>query len=216
MKKPSNPAPVKQLRLPRAEREQQILEVAIGLFISRGYQGTSIEDLAQAAGVTRPIIYNLFGSKDNIYLACLRRARENLNACIAEAVSAKVTVEDRLRAGIDGYFRFVEQDRAAWRLLFDEGAAIAGSAAAAARKLRFDTVRRITDLLAATMPHVPRSLLEMQGHAVSGAGEQLAKWWVGRKDVDRATVVDVMMSLMWNGFSAQGMPPAAVPSRRRR
>jgi len=216
MRKPSNPPPAKKVRLPRAEREEQILEVAIGLFISRGYQGTSIEDLAHAAGVTRPIIYNLFGSKDNIYLACLRRARANLNACITEAVAAKDTVEDRLRAGIDGYFRFVEQDRAAWRLLFDEGAAIAGSAAAAAKKLRFDTVQKITDLLAFSMPHMPRKQLEMQGHAVSGAGEQLAKWWVGQKGVDRATVVDVMMSLVWNGFSAQSVPPAALPLRRRR
>lgn len=215
MKKTSSPPPPKKIRLPRAEREQQILGVAIGLFISRGCQGTSIEDIAQAAGVTRPIIYNLFGSKDNIYLACLRRARESLNAFITEAAATQQTVEGRLRAGIDGDFRFVEQDRPAWRLLFDGGAAIAGSAAGEAKKLRFDTVRRITDLLAFSMPHVPRQLLEMQGHALSGAGEPLAKWWVGHEGVDRATLVDVLMALAWKGFSAQAEPPA-VPARRRR
>src|SRR6476620_6238480 len=69
----------KKIRLPRAERELQILEVALEMFISKGYQGTSMEDIAEAAGISRPIVYNLFGTKDAIYLACLRDARQHLD-----------------------------------------------------------------------------------------------------------------------------------------
>jgi len=110
----------KKIRLPRAERELQILKIALERFISKGYQGTSMEDIAEAAGISRPIVYNLFGSKDAIYLACLRDARQQLDQRLVEAGSAPPHVHGhaRLRAGIDGYFRFVEQDRAAWRLLF--------------------------------------------------------------------------------------------------
>uniref|UniRef100_UPI00037A42DC TetR/AcrR family transcriptional regulator n=1 Tax=Solimonas variicoloris TaxID=254408 RepID=UPI00037A42DC len=55
-------------RVPRAFREEQLLDVAQALFAKQGYQGTSIEDIAAAAGVTRPMVYNYFESKDGIYL----------------------------------------------------------------------------------------------------------------------------------------------------
>jgi AcrR family transcriptional regulator len=150
----------KKIRLPRAERELQILRLALELFISKGYQGTSMEDIAEAAGVSRPIVYNLFGTKDAIYLACLRDARQHLDQRLAEAASAPSLVNGhaRLRAGIDGYFRFVEQNRAAWRLLFGGGAAVAGTVVGEAMLLRFDTVAKITALLT---PSCPRSQLPL-------------------------------------------------------
>ena len=118
MPTPKAVPPLPRKRMPRAEREQQMIEVALNLFVSAGYQGTSIEHIAAAAGVSRPILYNLFGSKDKIYLACLKRARECLNNRLIEAVGSASSFQDRLRAGMDGYFQFVEQNRAAWRLLF--------------------------------------------------------------------------------------------------
>jgi AcrR family transcriptional regulator len=191
----------KKIRLPRAERELQILEVALELFISKGYQGTSMEVIAEAAGVSRPIVYNLFGTKDAIYLACLRDARQHLDQRIVEAGSASyVNGHALLRAGIDGYFRFVEQDRAAWRLLFGGGAAVAGTVVGEAKRMRFDTVAKITALLTPLMPQVARSVVEMQAHALSGAAEQLAKWWIENEQVERTVVVDLLTDLMWRGF----------------
>jgi AcrR family transcriptional regulator len=194
-------------RLPRAQREQQMISVAMNLFVSSGYQGTSIEDIATAAGVTRPILYNLFGSKDKIYLACLKRARECLNNCLIESFGPGSCFRDRLRAGIDGYFQFVERDRAAWRLLFGGGAAVAGTAAEEAKNLRFDTVQKIADLLRPFMPDIERAALEINAHALSGAAEQVAKWWLENDNVSRETVVDLVMSLLWEGF-AQFVRPA--------
>ena len=191
----------KKIRLPRAERELQILEVALELFISKGYQGTSMEHIAEAAGVSRPIVYNLFGTKDAIYLACLRDARQHLDQRLVEAGSASyIKGHALLRAGIDGYFRFVEQDRAAWRLLFGGGAAVAGTVVGEARRMRFDTVAKITALLTPLMPQVAPPVVEMQAHALSGAAEQLAKWWIENEQVERPVVVDLLTDLMWRGF----------------
>jgi AcrR family transcriptional regulator len=162
-----------------------------------------MEDIAAAAGVTRPIVYNLFGVKDNIYLACLKLARENLEHHLAEAARTESTAHARLRAGIDGYFQFVEQDRAAWRLLFGGGAAIAGTVAGKAKSLRFETVKMIASLLEPNMPKVPRPILEMQSHALSGAAEQLAKWWIDNDQIPRGRVVEVLMDLLWRGFQSQ-------------
>jgi AcrR family transcriptional regulator len=194
--------PPKKIRLPRAERELQILKVALEMFISKGYQGASMEDIAEAAGVSRPIVYNLFGTKDAIYLACLRDARQQLDQRLVEAGSgpSHVSGHARLRAGIDGYFRFVEQDRAAWRLLFGGGAAVAGTVVGEARRLRFDTVAKITALLTPLMPQVAPPIVEMQAHALSGAAEQLAKWWIENEQVARPVVVDLLTGLMWRGF----------------
>jgi len=62
-----------QTRMKPEDRERQLLEVAQRMFVERGYQGTAMEDIAKAAGVTRPVVYKLFGNKDGIYLACLKK-----------------------------------------------------------------------------------------------------------------------------------------------
>lgn len=191
--------PGKQARMPRAERERQLLDVALRMFIRHGYQGTSIEDLARAAGVTRPIIYAHFGSKDGIYLACLRRARAELDARLGAGAGAG-DLASRLKGGIDGYFSFVESDRAAWSILFGGGVAVAGPAAAEAARLRFATVDRITNLLAEVAPKVDRQTLEAYAHAVSGSGEQLAKWWLARRDLSREQVVAYHLAIAWRGL----------------
>jgi AcrR family transcriptional regulator len=202
-----------KIRLPRAQRESQILTVALGLFISKGYQGTSMEDIAAAAGVTRPVIYKLFGVKDAIYLACLKQARQNLEQRLSHTSRSESTPHARLCAGIYGYFQFVEQDRAAWHLLFGGGAAVAGTVAGQATRLRFETARMIADLLEPNFPDVERSILEMHAHALSGAAEQLAKWWIENNHVERAHVVQILTSLMCRGFQ-QGNDVDACGMRR--
>lgn len=196
----------KARRMPRAKREQQLLNVALQLFIEHGYQGTSMEDIASAAGVTRPIVYNHFGSKDGIYLACLRRARESLDQHIVDAAQDPTTLEGRLKAGVDGYFTFVEENRASWHLLFGGGAAIAGSAAEEATRLRFQTVEKITQLLVAVAQGVDAETCEGFAHAVSGAGEQIAKWWMQRPHVSKEHVIGLMLSFTWGGLKALQQP----------
>ncbi|MFX5839615.1 hypothetical protein ABTE60_20110, partial [Acinetobacter baumannii] len=83
-----------------------------------------------------------------IYLACLRRASSELDRCIRDSSSQETTAEGQLRGGIDGYFQFVERDRMFWGILFGGGAAVAGSAAAEAARLRDESMERISELLA--------------------------------------------------------------------
>lgn len=186
-------------RLPRRAREGQLLDVALLLFIEQGYQGTSIEDIATAAGVTRPIVYKHFGSKDGVYLACLRRARAELDRRIGGA-SAHKSLKARVHAAITGYFGFVESNRDAWRLLFGGGVAVAGPAAEEARQLRFATVRRIVELFAGAMVPIDPHTREALAHATSGAGEQLAKWWMQNPGISQARMVEHLMGFVWPGL----------------
>lgn len=196
----------KTRRMPRAKREQQLLNVALQLFIEHGYQGTSMEDIAAAAGVTRPIVYNHFGSKDGIYLACLRRARASLDQHIVDAAQGPDSLDGRLRAGIEGYFTFVEENRDSWHILFGGGAAIAGSASEEASRLRFQTVEKITLLLTHVVSGFDAATCEGFAHAVSGAGEQMAKWWMQCPHISKQHVVDLMLNFTWNGLKALQKP----------
>ena len=188
-------------RLPRAQRESQLIACAQKLFASKGYQGTAIEDIARAAGVTRPMVYNYFGDKDGIYLACVKNARSQFELCMLEAVSRANSARERLQAGFDAYFSFVEQQGAAWDVLFGGGAAIAGPAEQHARDLRFATVDKIALLLEQNLPNgYPAHKLQAFGHTVSGAAEQLAKWWRHNPQISRHEVVTTLMAICWTGL----------------
>ena len=188
-------------RLKRHEREQQLLDAALTLFGERGYQGTSIEDIARAAGVTRPIIYSHFGSKDGAYLACLRRARNDLEVRMIEAADPDGSLADQLTGCVNAYFAFVDRGSPAWQLLYGGGAAVAGPAAAEAARLRFATVERIAKLIRDAAPEIDRRSAAAFAHAVSGAGEQLAKWWQQNPRLRREEVSGYLIAFAWHGFS---------------
>ena len=190
-----------QTRMKPEDRERQLLEVAQRMFVESGYQGTAMEDIAKAAGVTRPVVYKLFGNKDGVYLACLKKAREVLNGYIIEHAIKGESLQGRLHGGIEGYFSFVEFERDAFRFLYDSGAAVAGPAARAASQLRFDTVNRIALLLSDLKGVVSEEEVLATAHALSGAGEQLAKWWLTQPDLPKATVVNTMFNLLWAGLA---------------
>lgn len=205
MELPTNIKP-KARRMPRAKREQQLQNVALQLFIEHGYQGTSMEDIASAAGVTRPIVYNHFGSKDGIYLSCLRRARESLDQHIVDAAKDLSTLEGRLQASVEGYFTFVEENRSSWHLLFGGGAAIAGTASDEASRLRFLTVEKITQLLFGVVKGIDIESCEAFAHGASGAGEQIAKWWLQNPHVPKQQVIELMNKFTWSGLKALQQP----------
>jgi AcrR family transcriptional regulator len=187
-------------RVPRAVRVEQLLEIAKRLFAARGYHATSIEEIARSAGVTRPIVYEHFGSKDGVYLACLRRAREQLDEVIAAAAGSGGDPGEQLWRGINAYFEFIERDAPAWDVLFGPGAAVTGAAAKEVTLLRFSTVERIARLIAPYVPEANPEAVEAFAHALSGSGEQLAKWWRENGHLSREQVAGYHMAFAWLGL----------------
>ena len=110
------------LRLAPEERRRQLLDVACVEFAERGFYGTAMDDLAQAAGVTKPVFYQHFSSKRELFVAVLENVGERLLAVLVEATSSVETGRARVEQGFAAYFRFVEGDRAAFRLLFGASA----------------------------------------------------------------------------------------------
>ncbi len=187
-------------RVPRPIREQQLLDVAEEQFALHGYTGASIEDIARIAGVSRPIVYDHFGDKEGVYLACLRRARQELEDMILEATASARTPLEMMERGTDAYFEFVERRGRRWSVLFS-GAELGGSAAEEVAELRFATVARIRDLLETIVaPGVQATTIEAFAHAISGSSEQVAKWWRANPSFSRADVVALQVAFAWAGL----------------
>lgn len=193
------PAKVRE-RWDPARRREQLLRVAEVVFAEHGYQGTSVADVAAAAGVTRTLIYKYFKDTDEIYFACLQAARRELEDRFATAALEHTEPEAQLRAGVTAYFSFMQTHGPLWDLLYGAGSAVAGPVAADAARLRYDTAERIALLISAAVPHLDAEASSAAAHVVSGSCEQLAKWWRRHPNVAIESVVEHFMRTVWGGL----------------
>jgi AcrR family transcriptional regulator len=203
-------------RVPADVRQKQLLDVAEGLFAEGGYSATSIDGIATAAGVTRPVIYQHFGSKEGVYLAVLRRARGQMEELILENMADATDVQSRVRAAADAYFRFVELDPDRFRVLFGAGAgAVPPVVAEEAKQLHLATERRWAAMFSRDAPGYDERYYQVVAHAIGGAGNQLAQWWLRTPGISREQLVDWYCDITWGGISAMlaaaqaDFPPSA-------
>ncbi len=184
-------------RVPRELRRQQLVELAEELFGERGYEGSSMDELCRRAGVTKPVVYELFGSKDGLFRACLERAGARLAASIVEAVRAHEEPEARLRAGGLAFLRFAADNRVAWDLMFAGGGRFADAAAA----LREGQAELILGLMREIAPKAVDPVeLELIAHAVNSAYEGVAHWMWEHPDVPLERLADWTVELLLPGL----------------
>ena len=183
-------------RVPRAVRERQLLGLAEALFAERGYGGASMDELARRAGVTKPVIYGYFGSKDGVFRACVDRAVERLAGSIAAAVRAESDPEARLRAGGLAFLRFAADNRVAWDLM-----AMGGQFAEQAMSVRRSQAELIRQLMLETAPEdVDPRRLEAMAHAINAAYEGVAHWMWERPEIPVEEVADWVVDLLIPGL----------------
>jgi AcrR family transcriptional regulator len=108
-------------RLPAARRRQQLLEVALEVFADRGFHVASMNHVAEAAGVTKPVLYQHFRSKRDLYREVLTDVGQQLLDEISKATAAAASPREQVELGFGAYFRFVHRSPAAFRVLFGGG-----------------------------------------------------------------------------------------------
>jgi len=202
-------------RVPRAVRAEQLRDVADELFAERGFHGASMDELAKRAGVSKPVIYDHFGSKEQLFATCVRRTGEALAEQVATAVRKESDPRARLRAGSIAYFRFLEQQLQAWAVLFAEEEARDARFAAEASRIR----RRQSDLMISLMAetsgtapgHQGRARLEAMTLAIAGAYESLSLWWREHPEVPPEELADWLLDLIWPGLEQLTAQLAASP-----
>lgn len=205
--------PPQRRRFPQAVRREQLLDVAEELFVAHGYAAVTMEDIARAAGVSRPIPYNHFGSKEGVYIACVLRASDQYNATVAAEVDPAAHPKEQLRQGADVFFEMLENDRGRWLLIFASSSVLPKESAAELGDLRRETIGAIELLLRQAAPHAPAVRMAAAAHAISGAGEQLGLWWLANPSLTKAEVMDHYTEILWSGLAPYA---EALPAERSR
>jgi len=173
-------------RMPAEQRRIQLLDAALERFASKGYHDTSMEEIAEAAGVTKPVLYQHFASKAELFLELLDTVGEKLLLDMSARISAETNPYRRVLAGFRSYFEFVSTSTSAYQLLFASGARMSEEFAAPVRKLEEEVAKVIAGFVEADIDASHRELL---GFAIVGLGEVAARRWVTtRLAGDKASV----------------------------
>lgn len=197
-------------RLPRAERERLILDVAHARFAAHGFAAVTMDDVAADAGVTKPLLYAYFGNKERLYLACMERAGDAMFATVGAAVSRADSPADALRRGLHAFFAFVDEDRDAWRVLFDETLPAGGEIAERVAEYRERLLALVAQTNLARLPEQHRAAAKTEVEATSvlllGAAEALARWWLRTGAMPAAGAADLLIATAEPGLRARTGP----------
>lgn len=198
--------PTPRRRLTAQARRAEILEAALEVFSARGYHPSSIDEIAQAAGVSKALIYEHFESKHQLHVSLIELHAGELFERVAAAAAPGPDAAERLEAGLDAVFTFVEERRGAWRMLFREAAdpetaavldrVTAGVAALVAELIAQDPGARARDADRARREEG----IAMVAQMIVGSAQSLANWWHDHQDVPRQRLVQVAMELLWMGL----------------
>jgi AcrR family transcriptional regulator len=175
-----------QRRLPGAERRELILEAAGRLFGEGGYSHTTLDEIAAAAQVTKPILYRHFDSKKALYLALLERHREDLPRFF-ERVPGDLPFEERVEAILEAWFDYVAEHGYAWRMLFRD--ASGDEEIQAFRRANYDRAREVLAGFIRTQKGIPKREIEPLAELLRAGGAGLALWSLDHAEVSRATLV---------------------------
>jgi AcrR family transcriptional regulator len=186
-------------RLPAPRRRRQLLAVALRVFAERGYHPTSMNDLAEAAGVTKPVLYQHFRSKRALYLELLEDVGEQLRDEIDKATTEAGTPREQVHAGFRAYFEFVARQQLAFQLLFGGGARRDEEFADAVRRVEISIADSIAALI--VVDGLDDDRRRLLAHGIVGLAEGTSRHWLANGMTGTAEVLaEQVAALAWAGL----------------
>ncbi|MBU6315065.1 MAG: TetR/AcrR family transcriptional regulator [Acidobacteria bacterium] len=186
------------MRLPAPARREQILDVSVQVFARRGFHSTSMNDVADAAGVTKPVLYQHFESKQDLYLALLDEAGARLRSAITSAVAGARSGKQATELGFKAYFRWVSHDHDAFLLLFGSRANRDEQSTAAIRRITAGIAAAIAPLIDADIEGDHQKVL---AHGLVGLAEGVSRHLVERgESFDPEVLGQQIADLAWAGL----------------
>jgi len=186
-----------------------MLREAGAIFAKRGFHAASMDEIAERVGVSKPVIYTAFGSKEALYFAYIESAGADLlDAMVAAAqLSRAGQVQERLHAGALAFFTFVDEHRDGYAVLFSELAARGGPFRREVSAIRRQIVALTKVLLDEVVEEAGEDGARLGGtealaQAFVGAGESLANWWLENPDARVEDITGRLMNITWLGLDA--------------
>jgi AcrR family transcriptional regulator len=189
-------------RVPRDLRRAQLAELAEELFAERGYEGVAMDELARRAGVTKPVIYEIFGSKEGLYRACVERTAADLAARVTRGATASDVPLEQLRAGVTAWFAFAAEHRRAWEVLYAGGGRFADAIETVRRQQAVLVTSLLGEIARERGVEVDARQLEATAQAINGATETVAMWAKDHADLSPEVLADWSVALLGPGLLA--------------
>jgi len=185
-----------------------MLDVAGKSFAARGFHAVSMDEIAERAGISKPMLYHYFGSKERLYVAYVRQQGAALLEGMRDAADPGAPPAERLRAGTLAFLGYVDEHRPGWALLYREAVSQGGPLAAEVAALRGRIAAIVQRLFLTVAGRDAGRTSEALGHAFVGAGESVANWWLEHPEQPREQVADLLVRLAAGALPGLGEPPS--------
>ncbi|MET9518430.1 TetR/AcrR family transcriptional regulator [Streptomyces sp. NPDC002994] len=209
--------------MPRAVREQQMMDAAVQTFGQRGYRAASMDEIAELAGVSKPLVYLYLNSKEELFTACIRREASALVAAVRAGVEPGVPADRQLWDGLRAFFTHTAENPDGWAVLQNQARTHGEPFADEVAAMRAELVTFVTYLIgsAAREADCDSELAEREvaglAHALVGAAESLAGWGNGTPGVSAKEMAATLMNFAWAGLenlmNGQRWAPSSRASR---
>jgi AcrR family transcriptional regulator len=196
---------VRGARLPRSARRKQLLAAAQEVFVANGYHAAAMDDIAERAGVSKPVLYQHFPSKLDLYLALMDTQAESLEAAISQALAGTDDNRERIHGVLSAYFEFVDGaargDAGAFRLIFETDLGNDPAVRERVDAMTSRTMQAVAEVVAADTG-LDGDSAQLLSVALTGAAQVAARWWIrsGRR-MPQQQAVQLLESLLWRGIS---------------
>jgi AcrR family transcriptional regulator len=189
-------------RMRAPERREQLLQVARTVFARRGFHTVTMDDVAREAGVTKPILYDHFPSKRDLYRGLLEGDLAALKEKIRHALESSRGNRERIRASFQAYFDFVDEEGEGFRLLMQEAAGAEREFRDLIADFREGVLAEVTELiLRESQGRLDRREAEDVALGLIGMAEMVAQHDPGRSKDERRKTVDTLVRLAWRGIT---------------
>src|SRR3712207_4767308 len=190
------------VRLPRSARRKQLLAAAQQVFVAQGYHSAAMDDIAEKAGVSKPVLYQHFPGKLELYLALLDTHAEAIVGSVRAAMTATTDNKDRVGGAVRAYFDFVDHESEAFRLVFESDLRNDPAVRERVARVEQGCIDAITHTIISDTG-VSRERAELLASGLVGAAETAAQFWLaGGRKIPKAEAEALLAALSWRGIAS--------------
>lgn len=195
--------PQRGQRMPRSEHRTQLLDAAQSVFVERGYHAAAMDEIADRAGVSKPVLYQHFPGKLDLYLALLDQHCDTLEGLVRDALRRPADDNtDRVAATIGAYYEFIADEGAAFRMIFESDLTSVPQVRARLDGVEFACAEALADVISADTGIDDESAL-LLGVGLAGMAQITARHWLGQNgQLDREQAAQLIGALAWRGLGS--------------
>lgn len=191
----------KSTRLPRDERRAQLLVAALEVFTVAGYHSAAMDEIADRANVSKPVLYQHFPSKLDLYLAVLDLHIDSLVFAIQKAIASNRENSSRVAATVEAYFGFIDSEGEAFRLLFESDMNLEPQVRERLNRMTYDCAAAVSAVISIDTG-LGKEESMMLAVGIIGTVQTTARHWLDRDGkIDRKRATELVMNLIWRGIS---------------